>query len=255
MKTCWLKTYIPSDVRRHMSFRRSLVSRIIIAAVGLVTLAFGLSIGSTATETTPPALVRWVSPSFTSVLLPFDAAGRLVFEIEIDSAGEVVSVKGIEGHPQLIAVTESAIWQWNFAPATERSRTFRLAFEYHKILESMEGPTVLPYGIKVPISRPVAVDTVPADWIPGSVKCELHGDSLIRGRVAIRYGMTWPRKIDLDAKVNFPQANSSYGNGCLMLIDEATKEFSPKNADVLCCPTCRTLADQWFREHPIKSVP
>jgi hypothetical protein len=194
--------------------------------------------------------VKTVAPSFAGVLLSVDAHGQVLVELAIDAAGDVISAKASEGHPQLRAATETALAQWKFIPSVEPVRTVKLVLEYPRIIDDLSDEVVVySYDLKLAFRRPEVINTVPKDWKPNSTECDLHHVPFERGRVSVGYGAWFGPPGYYEAVKHFPNAKFSWEAGCIIRTDRETGEFAPKYAEVLFCPKCRAAEEKWAAEH------
>ena len=83
-----------------------------------------------------PHVVAAVAPAtYPAIARAANARGEVIIEVQIDTAGDVLSTKLISGHPLLQKVSEEAAKQWKFSPspAGTKERSVRLTFRFQTV--------------------------------------------------------------------------------------------------------------------------
>ena len=86
--------------------------------------------------TDDPRVVAAVAPAtYPAIARAANARGEVLIEVQVDTAGDVLSTKLISGHPLLQKVSEEAAKQWKFSPTPggTKERTVRLTFSYQTV--------------------------------------------------------------------------------------------------------------------------
>jgi len=86
--------------------------------------------------TDDPRVVAAVAPAtYPAIARAANARGEVIIEVQIDTAGDVLSTKLISGHPLLQKVAEEAAKQWKFSPSpgSTKERSVRLTFSFQTV--------------------------------------------------------------------------------------------------------------------------
>ncbi|HZH32134.1 MAG TPA: TonB family protein [Pyrinomonadaceae bacterium] len=220
-----------------------------------------------------PSVVSPDLPKYPPIAAAADVKGSVVVEVDVDSAGSVVSAKAVEGHPLLRRAAEESAKLWEFNPASDgtvsRSASLTFAFVGIQFIESTESRDesvyVPPYRMEV--TRKIAT-IAPLTKVNGKIpeeSCPLHSELMKLDVVPILYGLpVATMKYSNDDVVNlfrnawgklthqetydearykkFPYSNKTVGGGCI-----AGHE---RKAETLYCPKCRAIEIKWRKKHP-----
>jgi TonB family protein len=248
------------------------------------TLLIALCVSSTAFphrsgQAAQLSVVATSAPKYPPIALTVRLKGIVVVEVNVDSKGDVVSAKAVEGHALLRRSAEDAAKLWKFNPASgPASRTANLTFAFDFQAEEStdtrdEAVYVPPYRIELTRKIATIAPLPPLALLPrldGRIpeqKCLLHNEVMQLDIVPIEYGLP-PARIEY-AKVDvisffrgtwddlthresyreasfkkFPNSNMTAGGGCI--VGEEQK------AEVLYCPKCRAVEMKWRKSHPGK---
>jgi TonB family protein len=78
-------------------------------------------------------VVTAVAPVFPPIVVASNTSGNAVIEVQIDTAGHVISTRVVDGHPLLrkIKSIQDTALRWRFIPTAENTpRTVRLTFAF-----------------------------------------------------------------------------------------------------------------------------
>ncbi|HYW73165.1 MAG TPA: energy transducer TonB [Pyrinomonadaceae bacterium] len=187
----------------------------------LLCFSWLLSIGLTQPNPQTPAKVEgprvlaFEAPTYPKIAAAAHASGKVIFEVEIDSKGDVVASERISGHPLLVNATREAVVAWKFEAATkaEPNRKIQLEFDFDVDAPRCRPFTVItPYRLRIAPSRPAETISYVRD---ADDYCEKHRERMSKDRLKIIYGLTTTSNEFLQAaQKHFPNANSSVSGGC-----------------------------------------
>lgn len=103
-----------------------------------------------------PAVVSAVAPAYPVLAVASNTSGKVEIEVEVNAAGEVASVRTVDGHLLLRQAAENTARRWRFAPDASalKARTVVLIFVF-RIMQKDTGPDELttvfmpPYQVEV----------------------------------------------------------------------------------------------------------
>lgn len=237
-------------------------------------LLFVLSVGSAVSTGWQlggrPDVLQMKAPEYPAIAHAAHASGSVIVEVEVDSAGDVISARATSGHPLLRSAAVKAAQGWKFATRGANTR-FDLQFDFVEpdLVSLATDPSrcrdgfikVDPYHLQVYGYLKVEASTV-ADQVPKELlgtACPVHHQLLQRDRVPIEYGLAGFKPGYPEAEKNlFPNANTISFGGCVIetVLDSCSGkeiQISPKYADVLYCPACRRAAKNWSKSHQDKA--
>jgi TonB family protein len=242
----------------------------------MFTLLIALGVSTTAfphrsDQSAQLSVVSTSAPKYPPIALAAKVKGSVEVEVDIDSKGDVVLAKAIEGHPLLRRSAEDAAKLWRFNPASDvASRAANLTFAFDVQAEEStdtrdDAVYVPPYRIE--LTRKIAT-IAPLARLDGRIpeeRCPLHDEAMQLDTVPIIYGL--PPATSKYAKVDvisffrgvwdglthretyeeaslkkFPNSNMTIGGGCIV--------GDERKAEVLYCPKCRAVEMNWRKSHP-----
>ena len=213
-----------------------------------------------------PDVLKMKAPEYPPIAHAAHASGPVIVEVEVDSAGDVISARATSGHPLLRSASVKAAQEWKFATRPSNTRV-NLQFDFVQPdqVSLLTDPArcrdgfikIDPYHLQVygylKVEAATVEDQVPKELL-GSA-CPIHHQLLRRDRVPIEYGLLdiKPGYFEAEQKL-FPNANTVSFGGCVIesVLDACSGkeiETSPKYADVLYCPACRRAEKSWSKSH------
>lgn len=220
-----------------------------------------------------PKVIEMKAPEYPAIAHAAHAVGTVAVEVEINSEGNVASVRVVRGHPLLSAASRQAALAWRFEPNPSRAgQKLELLFDFAPsdsvTVSAEKNPcrngysTVDPYHLKIYGYAKVAPVSDTENDIPENLEgtlCKVHHERLQRDKVEISYGLMSfnPGYLKAEKRL-FPNANEVAFGGCV--IETQTDpcsgseiQISPKYAEVLYCAACRRAHARWSKTHPRKS--
>lgn len=125
-----------------------------------------LAKAQTPEQTSPaPTVTKAVAPStYPAIARAAHAEGNEVVEVTINTKGDVVAAKGIQGHALLASTAVSAARRWTFAAVPEGSseRSAKLTFNFRVAANKEEAQIAFnpPYEITFAVAPGDIVNTI-----------------------------------------------------------------------------------------------
>ena len=108
--------------------------RLVALALSCVVIVFFVktSFALNGSQNSPIQVYKAVAPIYPPIARAARASGVVKVNVMVDSAGAVISARGVNAHPLLRAVAENAAQRWQFAPdkeaAAERQASLSFTF-------------------------------------------------------------------------------------------------------------------------------
>jgi TonB family protein len=216
-----------------------------------------------------PKVVKAFAPDYPPAALAVGAKGEAKIEVEIDKDGNVVSAKGISGHPLLQASSISVAKKWIFEKSVKLTKPLKttITFNYQgnnfvqiaesvkqeeKIVKSSINEESLYVNVSYEIQIPKLLLLPRENSVTIDKKCELHNQFMA---VEIQdTSKQWDFFHDTDfyygkfqkaEKKLFPNANLN------LFLDDYEKE-GIERIEVYYCQICRQKRKEWLEEKGIK---
>jgi TonB family protein len=248
----------------------SIPSLVLLAILGLV---WPTTFFQTPQLEVKPRVVEMKAPAYPAIAYLAHASGTVVIEVEINSAGDVVTARVVQGHPLLSGVSRQAALAWRFEPNPNPNRTTGLKTELLFDFVASDSTAIAtgqnkcrdgyslvdPYRLKIYGYAKASPSSDTENDIPENLEgtfCKVHHERLRKDKVEISYGLVGFKTGYLKAEErSFPNANSVMHGGCIVetQIDPCSGtevQLSPKYAEILYCPACRRAQAHWSKAHP-----
>jgi len=127
----------------------------------LIVFTAGATVYHESLQKGQPAVTKAVAPSvYPPIAKAARAEGKVIVEVRVSTAGEVLSAKCVEGLKLLQAISLIAAKQWRFVPSANGSgeRTARLTFSFRLKDDKVDTISFIPpYEVEY-VGREVVVD-------------------------------------------------------------------------------------------------